>query len=128
MLQTNDRSSAMLFLAQRPETSFRMPRLPAPRRAFSKSPNFPEAVVACMVEARPPTQREIAAVAARIWKEWTGKAAASWNNVAPESAMFRKMIAAARLSLGELSNNQSPVPDVPPGSVIWWRTDRRRQP
>lgn len=114
----------MLLLPRRRETAIRMPRLPAPQPAFSKSSSFPEAVVACMVEARRPTQREIGVVAARIWQEWTGKAAASWNDVAPQSAMYRMMVAAARLSLGGLPNDKAPTPDVAAERVIWWRTDR----
>jgi len=128
MLQANNHSTAMPELVRRPETPIRMRRLPAPRRAYSKSASFPEAVVACMIEARRPTQREIAVVAARIWKECTGKAAASWNNVAPQSAMYRMMVAAARLSLGDLPNGAAPVPDAPAEPAIWWRTDRQRQP
>jgi hypothetical protein len=91
-----------MLLMQRPEFSFRKPLLAAARRNHSRSASFPEAVIACMVDSRRPSQREIATIAARIWKDCRRSDEPPWQDVAPESRLYKSMIAAARAALGDM--------------------------
>lgn len=106
MLQRTDRSSFALILTQQPRTQFQIPCTPKARRTYSKSSSFPEAIIACMAEDRPPTQQEIGIIAARIWEEWAGITACPWR-VAANSALGRKIIAAAHVALGSSSKEQA---------------------
>ena len=120
MLQANDH----LLLTQRPECSFRKPLLAAPPRSRSRSASFPEAVVACLVEGRRPSPREIAAVAARICKECRGSDGLSWQDVPPKSRLYKSMIAAARAALGDMPTARPGMPMPASEPAIWWKPDR----
>ena len=120
MLQANDH----LLLTQRPECSLRKPLLAAPRRSRSKSASFPEAVVACLVEGRPPSPREITTVAARICKECHGPAGPSWQDVPSESRLYKSMIAAARAALGDMRIARPASPMLRSDPAVWWRPGR----
>jgi len=115
-----------MLLGQRPELSFRIPRLAAPPKECSRAATVAGPIVACMVEARRPTQREIALVAARIWKDWSGRSAASWKDVAPDSAPYRRMMAAARFALGDSAIGSPPAERSPGEPIIWWKADRHQ--
>lgn len=73
-----------------------------------------------MAEARRPTRREIAAVAARIWCDWMGKSVAAWDNIRPGSAVHRRIRAAARLALGVLPKRQTVADERAPKAGAWW--------
>ena len=120
MLQANDH----LLLTQRPEFSFRKPLLAAPRRSRSKSASFPEAVVACLVEGRPPSPREVVIVAARICKECRSSDGPSWQDIPPESRLHKSMIAAARAALGDMPTARPGVPMPASEPATWWKPDR----
>lgn len=96
--------------------------MPARRRSFSRSSSFPEAIVACMVEGRRPTQREIALVAARIWHDSIGKAPDAWDDVRLDPNLYPKMVSAARFSLGDMAvtQEQSPV-SATIDTLSFWR-------
>jgi hypothetical protein len=117
MLQAND----PMLPRQRPEFSARSPFLAPPRRSRSRSINFPEAVIACMVEGRRPSQQEIAIVAAQIWKDSRRSDGPSWQNLPPESPSHKSMIAAARIALGDIPITR-PVPSIPSCEpAVWWK-------
>ena len=120
MLQANDH----LLLTQRPECSLRKPLLAAPRRSRSKSASFPEAVVACLVEGRPPSPVEITTVAARICKECHGSGGPSWRDIPSESRLYKFMIAAARAALGDVRIARPASPILRSDPAVWWRSDR----
>jgi hypothetical protein len=121
MLQANDHKRLTL----RSESSFREPPLAASRRGRSRSASFPEAVIACLVEGRPPSPREIAAVAARICKECRRLDGPSWQDLPRESRLYRSMIAAARAALGARGGLGAKGPAID-GSAI--PTKRNRAP
>ncbi len=120
MLQANDQR----LLTQRPEFSFRKPLLAAPRRNRSRSSSFPEGVIACMVECRRPSQREIAMVAAWIWKDCRPPNGPLWPDIPRESGLFKSMIAVARAALGDtpIDRPASPIRNSDP--PVWWKPTR----
>lgn len=120
MLHTNDQ----MLLTQRREFSFRKPLLSPPRRGRSRSNSFPEAVVACMVEGRCPSQREIAAVAARIWRDCRRSDGPSWQDIEPGSRLYKSMIRAARAALGLLQIARPSSPILGSEPTVWWKSPR----
>lgn len=117
MLQANDQR----LLTQRPEFSLRKPLLAAPRRAHSRSANFPEAIIACIVECRRPSQREIVLVAAGIWKDCRRPNEPLWRDISRESGLFKFMIAAARAALGDRPTARPAPPILSSDPAIWWK-------
>lgn len=120
MLQANDQ----MLLTQRLEFSFRKPLLSPPRCAQSRSNNFPEAVIACLVEDRCPSQREIAAVAARIWRDCRPSDGPLWQDIEPGSRLSKSMIAAARAALGLLPIARPLSPILRSERGVWWKSAR----
>ena len=124
MLQPNPPSSANILLLHRPEARLRLPRPAGPRNRLKPS-IIPEPIIACMVEARRPTQQEIVAVAAKIWRDWNGKAAPAWEDVSPGSQAHRMMMAAARFALGNGPNVEMPASPRRGEPWVWWRGGSR---
>lgn len=120
MLQANNQG----LLTQRPGSTFPNPLLAPPRRSRSRRSNFPEAVIACLVEGRRPSEAEIAIVAARIWEESRRADRRSWQDLRPQSRLYKAMIAAARMALGDLPLTR-PVAHIPSSEpAVWWRPAR----
>ncbi len=86
------------------------------------------AIVDCMARARRPSEREVAEVAARIYRDVYGSAAAAWLQVRPGSPRHRSMIAAARFALGDGPRAPQESPLEPGEPWIWWNgSERSRQ-
>jgi hypothetical protein len=82
---------------------------PTPLKRSRLGPIFPEAVVRCINEARPPVRDEIEAVAAKIWSDvQAGGGTVRWRQLIPGSIRHRRMIAAARAAL---SGQAEPDPE-----------------
>ena len=82
---------------------------PTPLKRSRLGPIFPEAVVRCINEARPPVRDEIEAVAAKIWSDvQDGGGTVRWRQLIPGSIRHRRMIAAARAAL---SGQAAPDPE-----------------
>ncbi len=124
MLEANHLSSPKILLLHRPEPRLRLPRPPGARNRL-KPLTIPEPIIACMVEARRPTQQEIFAVAAKIWRDWKGKAAPAWEEVSPGSQVHRRMMAAARFALGDGPNVEMPASPRRGEPWVWWRAGSR---
>jgi hypothetical protein len=77
-------------------------RLPAPvpRRRRYPGKTVPEAVVACLAEARAPTPQEVEAAAGWIWSDVRGFG--PWQGAAfgPHGFAHRRILALARAALG----------------------------
>lgn len=117
MLHANDQ----MLLTQRPELSFQRSLPPPLRRRRSRCNSFAEPIIACMVEERRPSQREIAAVAALIWRDCRRSDGPLWHDIEPGSRLYKSMIAAARAALGLLSLGQSPSPALSSEPAVWWK-------
>ena len=84
------------------------PFLLAPTRRPLVGNTISEAIVMCMIEARRPTNHEVQAVAAKIWRDvQAGSSKIPWRDIVPGCARYRRMIAVACVALGDRQGTRS---------------------
>src|SRR3954464_11334363 len=70
---------------------------------------FASAIVSCLNEGRRATGDEVQAVAARIWSDiQVGPGQIPWNEIVPGCGRHRRLVAAARVALGDERSDGKP--------------------
>jgi hypothetical protein len=87
--------------------------------------DVPREIINCMMTARKPDEREVARVAARMWKDCGGSPARTFGYSSEHSPQWQAMLCAARIALGDVPARDRAYRPVSPHEV-WWRRPRFR--
>ena len=82
--------------------------------------DVPREIINCMMTARKPDAREVARVAARMWKDCGGSPAWTCRYRSEHSLQWQAMLSAARIALGDGPARDRAYKPVSPHEV-WWR-------
>ena len=82
--------------------------------------DVPREIVNCIMTARKPDEREVARVAARMWKDCGGSPARTPGYSSEHSPQWQAMLSAARIALGDGPARDRSYKPVSPYEV-WWR-------
>jgi hypothetical protein len=105
------RTAAMApgLLADRSPPVPQPPVVPGAMRRRPGGGIFPDAIISCIAEGRPPGGHEVLAVAARIWSDLQiGSANIPWEGIIPGCSRHRRMVAAALVALRGATGDGKP--------------------